>query len=165
MLCYNFFTEFESRHGVITGGSIVIIRTDHSRRYLEGSLSYLGYDEAVDGPYSPKKTTLAFPGLLESAALLLVERSVSAVGLDTASLDVGSSLDFIAHRVLLGSNIYGIENLSQNIDKLPTDRPFTLMVFPMKVILFSRIILSIFFDRSYCCHIATIDRRRQRRTR
>ena len=111
----------------------MVVRTGHGRLYLDGSLSYLGYDKTVHGPFVAATTKLSFPGVLESAALLLVERGVCAVGLDTASLDVGCSSNFIVHRVLLGNNIYGIENISQNIEKLPSDRPFTLMVFPMKI--------------------------------
>jgi len=49
-----------------------------------------------------------------------------------ASLDPGNSMDFIAHRILLGAGIYGIENVNYNIDKLP-NAGFSLIVMPMKL--------------------------------
>ena len=49
-----------------------------------------------------------------------------------ASLDPGSSRDFAVHRIILGANIYGIENINHNIDLLPSTG-FTLMVMPLKL--------------------------------
>lgn len=49
-----------------------------------------------------------------------------------ASLDPGNSADFIAHRILLGAGIYGIENINGNIDLLPRSG-FTLLVMPLKL--------------------------------
>ena len=43
---------------------------------------------------------------------------VRAIGLDTASLDIGASADFPAHVSWLPSGRYGIENLA-NLDALP----------------------------------------------
>ena len=48
-----------------------------------------------------------------------------------ASLDPGSSKDFQIHKILLGANIYGIENINENINNLPR-AGFTLMVMPLK---------------------------------
>jgi len=61
---------------------------------------------------------LHFPGLSGELAKFLIERKVSAVGLDTPSLDYGQSKDFIVHRTLLGANIPGFENVA-NLDQLP----------------------------------------------
>lgn len=41
-----------------------------------------------------------------------------AIGLDTASLDIGASSDFQAHSSWLPGGRYGIENLA-NLDQLP----------------------------------------------
>jgi kynurenine formamidase len=49
-----------------------------------------------------------------------------------ASLDAGYSRDFIAHQIILGAGIYGIENVNGNIDLLPTTGA-TLVVMPMKI--------------------------------
>ena len=65
------------------------------------------------------------------AAELLVSRKVRGVGLDTASLDYGSSKDFIVHRVLNGAGIYGLENVA-NLEKVPMTGA-TLIALPMKI--------------------------------
>ncbi len=44
---------------------------------------------------------------------------MAAVGLDTASLDPGYSKSFDTHRILLTAGIYGIENISSEVNKLP----------------------------------------------
>lgn len=53
-----------------------------------------------------------FPGFSKEAALYLVEQNVAAIGIDTLSLDCGTSEDFIVHQIMLGSNRYQIENLN-----------------------------------------------------
>lgn len=122
---------FESTLGALVHGDIVLIRTGWHRHYPSGPAAYLGFDEATQGPYSDS-SVLSFPGISKEAALLLVSRRIAAVGLDTASLDAGASKDFIAHVTLLGSGIYGIENISGAIDQLPVTGA-TLMVMPMKI--------------------------------
>lgn len=49
-----------------------------------------------------------------------------------ASLDAGSSQDFVAHRILLGAGIYGIENLNGEVENIPLTGA-TLQVMPMKI--------------------------------
>ena len=49
-----------------------------------------------------------------------------------ASIDAGRERTFIAHRILLGAGIYGIENINSNIDELPV-KGGTLLVMPMKI--------------------------------
>lgn len=41
-----------------------------------------------------------------------LEVGIVGVGIDTLSLDVGSSVKYESHVVLLGNNIYGIENMA-----------------------------------------------------
>jgi len=74
---------------------------------------------------------LHFPGLSREAAELLVERRIRAVGIDTASMDYGPSTDFIVHRVLNASGIFGLENLA-NVERLPV-KGSTLIALPMKI--------------------------------
>ena len=74
--------------------------------------AFLGLDK--EGVYH-------FPGLHEDAAATLVERGVKGVGTDCYAIDAGSSLvdgKYPAHKVLLPSNIYVIEVLS-NLKELP----------------------------------------------
>ena len=53
------------------------------------------------------------------------------VGLDTASLDHGPSQDFIAHQILNGANIPGLENVA-NLSALPPTGA-TIIALPMKI--------------------------------
>jgi kynurenine formamidase len=64
--------------------------------------------------------TMHAPGFdAELTEFLKQERpGVRAIGLDTASLDIGASADFPAHVSWLPSGRYGIENLA-NLDLLP----------------------------------------------
>ena len=73
-----------------------------------------------------------FPSLCHAYDLTLRLISYVSVSSTTASLDPGNSVDFIAHRILLGAGIYGIENVNYNIDKLPNSG-FSLIVMPMKL--------------------------------
>lgn len=77
--------DFESFHGVLPKGTIVLIRTGWSRFYAQGAKAYLGFDSSIDGPYDVNSSTLSFPGIGVEAANLLVERKVAAVGLDTGN--------------------------------------------------------------------------------
>jgi len=60
-----------------------------------------------------------------------VERKVSGVGIDTASVDYGQSKDFQTHRILYAQNIYGLENVA-NLDRLPPTGAL-LIALPMKI--------------------------------
>jgi kynurenine formamidase len=110
--------------GDIAAGSIVVIRTGWGKHWPDRK-QYLGSDVKGD------VANLHFPGLSREAAQLLVDLKVAGVGIDTASLDYGPSTDFIAHQILNGANIYGIENVA-NADKLPLTGA-TLIVMPMKI--------------------------------
>jgi kynurenine formamidase len=115
----------EARHGRLPAGCIVLFRTGWGERWPDRK-RYLGDDR-------PGVTTdLHFPGIAAAAATFLVEqRDVSAVGLDTASLDHGPSRDFITHRILNGAGIPGLENVA-NLEQLPP-RGATVYAIPMKI--------------------------------
>lgn len=122
---------FEQQYGALGLGDIVLVRTGWHRKYSQGAAEYLGYDEKTQGPYTDS-VVLRFPSIGKEAAEMLVARNVTAVGLDTASIDPGYSKDFIVHQVLLGAGIYGVENINGNIDLLPPCGS-TLMIMPMKI--------------------------------
>ena len=104
--------DFESAHGRIAAGSIVLMRTDWSRRWPDVK-AYLGDDTPGDA------SKLSFPSFGEDAAKLLVEeRQVGVLGVDTASTDYGQSTDFVVHRLAAARNVPGLENL-KNLDQLP----------------------------------------------
>ena len=119
--------RWERTNGRLPDGAIVLFRTGFDKRWPDKA-TYLGTAER--GPDAVAK--LHFPGLSEEVARFLVEhRKVSAVGLDTASLDYGQSKDFIAHRILLGANIPGFENVA-NLDRLPP-RGAMVVALPIKI--------------------------------
>ncbi len=120
------FNGWEATHGPIEPDSIVLIRTDFSRRWPDAR-SYLGTDEKGDGAVA----RLHFPGLQPDAARWLVEKRVKAVGLDTASIDYGQSTLFESHRILYERNIPAFENLTA-LDMLPP-RGATVYALPMKI--------------------------------
>jgi kynurenine formamidase len=122
----------EAEHGTLPRGCIFLCETDWARNYAGGAASYLGHDEAVQGAFDPAVHTLRFPGVTRAAAELLVARGVAAVGLDTASLDPGGCKTFDAHRVLLAAGVYGIENLTGELRRLPP-RGSTVMAMPLKL--------------------------------
>ena len=116
--------NFEKKVRPLTDKDIVLFHTGWSQ-YWPDKKKYLGSDVPGD------TKNLHFPGLSKAAAEYLVSLKVKAVGLDTASLDPGNSRDFIAHRVLLGANVYGIEHLTK-LNSLPPIGA-TLIVAPMKI--------------------------------
>lgn len=116
---------FEDRHGPIESGSIVLLRTDWSKRWPDAK-AYLGDDT----PGNAGK--LEFPSYGADAARLLVEeRNVSILGVDTASTDFGKSTDFVVHRIAAARNVSNLENLT-NLDKLPPTGAI-VMALPMKI--------------------------------
>lgn len=116
---------FEARYGPITRGTIALARTGWSKRWPD-KRAYLGDDAPGEAD------NLHFPGFGEEAMRILVEqRGVAAVGLDTASLDPGKSTQFLAHRVAAAAGVPGFENLA-NLDQVPA-RGAWLMALPMKI--------------------------------
>jgi kynurenine formamidase len=115
---------WEAKHGRIPAGSIVLVRTGWERHWGD-KLAYLGTDKAGD------TANLHFPGISKEAALMLGERKVDAIGLDTPSLDHGPSKDFAAHRAFAVANVYGLENVA-NLDRLPPTGA-TVIALPMKI--------------------------------
>jgi len=117
--------RFEKVHGTIARGTIVLLRTGWSRHWPDAK-AYLGDDTPGDA------SKLSFPSFGADAARLLVEeRSVAALGVDTASIDYGRSTDFQVHRIAAARNVPGLENLT-NLDRLPP-RGALVIALPMKI--------------------------------
>ncbi|HEY0871958.1 MAG TPA: cyclase family protein [Vicinamibacterales bacterium] len=117
--------QFERRHGTITRGTIVLLRTGWSRHWPNVK-AYLGDDTPGDA------SKLSFPSYgVDAARLLIEQRAVAAIGVDTASIDYGRSTDFQVHRIAAEKNVPGLENLT-NLDKLPP-RGALVIALPMKI--------------------------------
>jgi kynurenine formamidase len=61
----------------------------------------------------------------------MANRSVKAVGIDTASIDYGQSSQFETHRVLFEHDVPALENLTA-LDRLPM-RGALIVALPMKI--------------------------------
>ena len=117
--------RFESSHGKISAGTIVLMRTDWSTRWPD-ALTYLGDDSPGDA------SNLMFPGFGAAAMRMLVEeRNVGLLGIDTASVDYGPSQDFIAHQIGAAQGVPNLENLT-NLAALPVTGS-VVMALPMKI--------------------------------
>lgn len=116
---------WESRHGRMPHGSVVLMFTGWGKRWPDKS-RYLG----TDTPLDPK--TLHFPGFSKEAAEFLVtQRKVDGIGIDTPSIDYGPSQDFIVHQIVNGADRYGLENIA-NLEQLPPNGA-TIVSLPIKI--------------------------------
>ena len=117
--------RFEKKYRPLNEQDIVLFYTGWGQ-YWNNKKQYLGSDKLGD------TKDLHFPGISKQAAEYLVWRKVKGVGIDTASMDPGNdSHDFWAHRIILGANLYGVENIA-HLDLLPSFGA-KLIVAPMKI--------------------------------
>jgi len=120
-------TAWEREHGPIPSKAIVLIRTGFSRRWPDAE-RYLGTAERGEAAVAQ----LHFPGLHPNAAAWLVaNRSIGAIGIDTASIDFGQSTLYESHRTLFANEIPAFENLTA-LDRLPPTGAFVAAL-PMKI--------------------------------
>jgi len=116
---------FEKEHGQIKKGNIVLLRTGWSGFWPDAKL-YLGDNTPGDA------SNLHFPAYGADAARLLVEdRKVTILGVDTASADYGQSKDFLVHRITAEHGVSNLENLT-NLHKLPATGAMVIAL-PMKI--------------------------------
>ncbi len=117
--------RFEAERGTIPKGAIVLLRTGWGRHWPDRK-TYLGDDEPG------RADRLHFPSYGEEAAVLLVrERKVGALGVDTASIDFGPSREFPVHRLAGAAQIPGLENLA-GLEDLP-ETGAVVVALPMKI--------------------------------
>ncbi len=116
---------WEKLHGLIPAGAIVLLRTGWGARWPDRE-RYFGDKTPGDASH------LHFPSYGQAAAELLVkERQVVALGVDTASIDHGPSKDFIVHQIASQANVAGLENVAQ-LEQLPPTGAWVLAL-PMKI--------------------------------
>jgi kynurenine formamidase len=116
---------WESVHGRIPDGAIVLLRTGWGSRY--------GNRKAYFGDDTPGATDhLHFPSFgAEAVRFLVNDRHAGAIGVDTASIDYGQSHDFIVHQIANGANVPGLENVA-NLERVPA-RGAWVIALPMKI--------------------------------
>ena len=102
------------------------LAADGLEPYWPDRKAYFGSESAEDA------SGLEFPSYGEEAARILVkDRGVALLGVDTASIDFGRSSDFVVHRIAAAANVGGLENLT-NLDQVP-ETGFHVIALPMKI--------------------------------
>jgi kynurenine formamidase len=101
--------RFERRHGRIPRDAVVAMYSGWEAR--AGSVEAYRNTDAMG--------TMRFPGFGKDAVDWLLERRrIRGIGVDTMSLDHGSSSTFDVHLTVLGADRYGVENL-RNLKQIP----------------------------------------------
>ena len=113
--------RWESMHGSLPPRAIVLLRTGWASRWPDDT-RYINKDPGG---------IMHFPGFGADAVRVLTERDASAIGIDTMSVDIGSSQDYPVHRIALQAGLYQIENLA-DLSALPETGAF-LIVAPIKL--------------------------------
>jgi len=114
--------QWEQMHGEIPAGSVVLARTGWAARWTSPE----------DYRNSDKNGVMHYPGYSEDAARFLVEgRAVLALGIDTLSVDPGSSKTLAVHHYTLAHSVYHLENVA-NLERVP-DAGGVVVVAPMKL--------------------------------
>jgi len=99
---------FEKKHSIVSGAAVLLL-TGWSSRFADGDL-YRNADQ---------NSRKHFPGFGADAIEYLIDsRKVSALGIDTLSVDRGLSENFEVHKFALSKNVLLVENLV-NLDQLP----------------------------------------------
>ena len=118
-------TAWEARHGRIPEAAVTLLRTGWAARWPDAK-RYFGDDTPGDA------SRLHFPSYgAEAARLLVEERHVAVLGVDTASIDHGPSRDFAVHQIAARANVPGLENLA-DLSELPEDGAWVVAL-PMKI--------------------------------
>jgi kynurenine formamidase len=114
--------HWEQIHGEIPGGAVVLARTGWGSRWSSNK----------DYRNSDKNGIMHFPGYSHQTAQFLVEgRAVLALGIDTLSVDPGSSKTLSVHEYTLAHSVYHLENVA-NLERVP-DAGAVVVVAPMKL--------------------------------
>jgi kynurenine formamidase len=114
--------QWEQIHGEIPPGAVVLARTGWGERW-NSPQAYRNSD---------KNGVLHYPGYSEEAARFLVEgRMALGLGIDTLSVDPGSSRVSSVHQYTLAHSVYHLENVA-NLERVP-DAGAVVVVAPMKL--------------------------------
>ncbi len=94
---------WESENGEIPPGAIVFMHSGWEARFGDvAAFRNFGDDGAMH-----------FPGFhVEAAQMLVEERDIMGIGVDTLSLDLGSSATYDTHYAILGAGLWGLENVA-----------------------------------------------------
>lgn len=114
-------TQWESRHGRIPKGAIVLLRTGWPERWSDAA-RYRNMDASK---------TMHFPGYSVEAVKILIDRGAVGLAIDTLSVDFGASSDFPVHHLSHGAGLFHVENLA-DLSALPESGAY-VVVAPIKL--------------------------------
>jgi kynurenine formamidase len=117
----NDLQRWEQLHGPIPRGACVVAHTGWHSRFHD-PVAYRNADS---------QGLMHFPTFGDVATLLLLQRQIAGIGIDTLSPD-GPTSGFPVHKTLLGANKYILENVA-HLDQVPAQGAFILAL-PMKVL-------------------------------
>lgn len=112
--------SYESTHGIIPAGSLVIAYTGWSRFWLN-PIAYRNAD---------KNGCLHFPCFSVKAIVLLLKRDIAGIAIDTLSPDC-SDASFPVHQLILGAGKYIIENVA-DCSNIPPKGGYTIAL-PLRI--------------------------------
>ena len=113
---------WEQRHGQVPRDSVALVRSGWSSRWADPA----AFRNDADG-------VMRFPAVSASAARLLVlERGVVGIGVDTLSADNGEVADSPCHRLVHGAGGFIVENLA-NLEFVPELGAFVLVA-PLPIV-------------------------------
>lgn len=119
--------KWEEKNGIVPDDAIVLFKTGYGQFYPNRE-KYFG--SALTG--AEAIPLLHFPGINPiTTDWMIKKRKIKALGLDTPSIDYGQSKDFQTHRILMGADKSGFENLA-NLDSLPPTGIYVIAL-PMKI--------------------------------
>ena len=107
LLTVNDIAEWEENHKRIPARNLVLIETGWSQ-YWESPNKYFGF----------KYEEMHFPGISrEAIEFLSRERKIKAIGIDSAGIDGGLSLDYSVNKYCSENDVFHLENLA-NLDQV-----------------------------------------------
>lgn len=101
-------TAWESANGEIAPSTFVAMNSGWAAKFNDPE-AFVNLD--ADGVQH-------YPGFHPEAAIMLVEKGISGIGVDTLSQDYGASTDFGTHVAILSAGLYGIEGVA-GLDDVP----------------------------------------------
>lgn len=114
--------SYERRHGRVPEGAAVVMHSGWGRRWHRGDEAFRGAEFGGGEPYD-----YHFPGFGADACEMLVhDRGVRGLAVDTLSTDPGNSQEFPVHEALARAGRWGLECLA-DVHRLPP-RGATLVV-------------------------------------
>uniref|UniRef100_A0A2H8TZW7 Kynurenine formamidase n=1 Tax=Melanaphis sacchari TaxID=742174 RepID=A0A2H8TZW7_9HEMI len=125
LLTTDHLKKWEQDNGPLPNRSVILVNFGWAHKFSNRQLYYNNNAE---------RSTSSFPGLSKEAAQWIVDsKKVFGVGVDSPSVDAGSTTSYDVHKILSKANLYNLENVALNGTILP-QKGFKLIIQPIKII-------------------------------